>query len=83
MILRRICRLMLTRITQQVSRVFEFTQKEWYKVMKEEKLCDRSGAYIAPNATVIGAVSMGKDSRFSGCDRRSCHGRSCSDHSRM
>ena len=62
MILRRICRLMLTRITQQVSRVFEFTQKEWYKVMKEEKLCDRSGAYIAPNATVIGAVSMGKDS---------------------
>ena len=30
--------------------------------MKEEKLCDRSGAYIAPNATVIGAVSMGKDS---------------------
>ena len=30
--------------------------------MKEEKACNRSGAYIAPNATVVGAVSMGKDS---------------------
>ena len=31
-------------------------------MIKEEKACDGSGAYIAPNATVVGAVNMGKDS---------------------
>lgn len=30
--------------------------------MKKEATCEENGAYIAPNATVVGAVQMGKDS---------------------